>query len=204
MFLFVLCCINLCFQLTKMYEDYLEDLVYKTIAKVAKKLRGKNLEKTGETENEKKSENDAVEGEKLEEIEDSASSELVKTSTEVETVEKEKVSNVKEKQSKKQKSIQNNKKCFGDTTDTIIVKTKGSLNSDLVEVKEREDSVKESNEIKESKETVKETAAREKEKKRSEDFSLNPLHFHFAMFFLWCLVTLLNVPALLTWAHNYK
>lgn len=193
------------FQLTKMYEDYLEDLVYKTIAKVAKKLRGKKSEKTEESEKEKKSEGDAVEGEKLPAIDDGVSSELVKTSTDLELVKKEKLDNVQGKQSKKQKAIANDEKSVGDTnTDTIIVKTKGSLNSDLVEIKEPGDPVKQLNGIKESQETVKETAVSEKEKKRYEDFSLNPLHFHFAMFFLWCLVTLLNIPALLTWAHNYK
>ncbi|XP_018577613.1 uncharacterized protein LOC108915936 [Anoplophora glabripennis] len=32
----------------------------------------------------------------------------------------------------------------------------------------------------------------------------NSLFFHSTIFFLWCIITLLNLPAALTWAHNYK
>lgn len=36
------------------------------------------------------------------------------------------------------------------------------------------------------------------------DEDLNYLHFHMMMFFLWLVVTLVNVPVLLTWARNFK
>lgn len=32
----------------------------------------------------------------------------------------------------------------------------------------------------------------------------NDISFHFTIFFLWIIVSILNVPAVLTWAHNYK
>lgn len=32
----------------------------------------------------------------------------------------------------------------------------------------------------------------------------NTIFFHSTIFFLWCLVTILNIPAVLTWAHNFK
>lgn len=33
--------------------------------------------------------------------------------------------------------------------------------------------------------------------------SLSPLFFHFTIFLLWCIVAALNVPYILTWAHNF-
>lgn len=36
------------------------------------------------------------------------------------------------------------------------------------------------------------------------DEDLNNLNFHMMMFFMWICVTLVNVPALLTWARNFK
>lgn len=36
------------------------------------------------------------------------------------------------------------------------------------------------------------------------DDDLNNLNFHMMMFFMWMCVTLVNVPALLTWARNFK
>lgn len=36
------------------------------------------------------------------------------------------------------------------------------------------------------------------------DQDLNSLNFHMMMFILWLLVTFVNVPALITWARNFK
>lgn len=38
----------------------------------------------------------------------------------------------------------------------------------------------------------------------SVDEELNKLNFHMMLFFMWLCVTLVNVPALLTWARNFK
>ncbi|CAG9839692.1 unnamed protein product [Diabrotica balteata] len=32
----------------------------------------------------------------------------------------------------------------------------------------------------------------------------NAIFFHSTLFFLWCIITVINVPAVLTWAHNFK
>lgn len=32
----------------------------------------------------------------------------------------------------------------------------------------------------------------------------NAIYFHSSLFFLWCIVTAINIPAVLTWAHNFK
>ncbi|KAG5877044.1 hypothetical protein JTB14_006524 [Gonioctena quinquepunctata] len=47
------------------------------------------------------------------------------------------------------------------------------------------------------------------ENKTSEDYgelstAYNAIFFHSTLFFLWCMVTFINVPAVLTWAHNFK
>jgi hypothetical protein len=36
------------------------------------------------------------------------------------------------------------------------------------------------------------------------EFSFSELHFNFTVFLLWLSVTLLNVPCVLVWAHNYR
>lgn len=36
------------------------------------------------------------------------------------------------------------------------------------------------------------------------DKDLNGLNFHMMMFFLWLVVAIVNIPALLTWARNFK
>lgn len=34
--------------------------------------------------------------------------------------------------------------------------------------------------------------------------TFNPIFFHSSMFFIWAFITVLNIPAVLTWAHNFK
>jgi hypothetical protein len=36
------------------------------------------------------------------------------------------------------------------------------------------------------------------------EYSFSELHFNFTVFLLWLSVTLLNVPCVLVWAHNYR
>jgi hypothetical protein len=36
------------------------------------------------------------------------------------------------------------------------------------------------------------------------EYSFSELHFNFTLFLLWLSVTLLNVPCVLVWAHNYR
>jgi hypothetical protein len=36
------------------------------------------------------------------------------------------------------------------------------------------------------------------------EYSFSELHFSFTLFLLWLSVTLLNVPCVLVWAHNYR
>lgn len=43
-----------------------------------------------------------------------------------------------------------------------------------------------------------------KEKRDEIATANNSLFFHSTLFFLWCIITLINLPAALTWAHNFK
>lgn len=36
------------------------------------------------------------------------------------------------------------------------------------------------------------------------DEDLNNINFHIMLFFMWMCVTIVNIPALLTWARNFK
>jgi hypothetical protein len=42
------------------------------------------------------------------------------------------------------------------------------------------------------------------ESNENTEFSFSELHFNFTVFLLWLSVTLLNVPCVLVWAHNYR
>ncbi|KAJ8935241.1 hypothetical protein NQ314_012916 [Rhamnusium bicolor] len=46
----------------------------------------------------------------------------------------------------------------------------------------------------------------EKPKKSENELSnsYNSIFFHSTLFFIWCIITVINIPAVLTWAHNFK
>lgn len=139
-----------------MYEDYLEDFIYKTIAKMAKKF-GRMTRKKEEFD--KKSE---------EEPENTAST----SNNDLQILPK---SNPKSPiESKEILAIEDN-------SDESIT-PQDSNNAPLSEANETVESAP----------------------KQSMEMSLASLHFHFSMFFIWCLVAIINIPTLLTWAHNFK
>lgn len=44
----------------------------------------------------------------------------------------------------------------------------------------------------------------DRKKSRNIDNDLNNINFHLMLFFMWMAVAIVNVPALLTWARNFK
>lgn len=157
-----------------MYEDYLENIVFKALKKVAKKM------KFGGNKKKKKSNDTQAQG-----TEDNTNTNEPKTS---------------KSGSKKRKNSKTNsaKESSGKTQD--VAKTTENAESiangnedesnetDVVHDNPDENSVSNDNSV---------TA-------NEEEFSTRSLHFHFGMFFIWCFVTLLQLPTLLTWAHNFK
>lgn len=172
-----------------MYEEYLEDYVYKIVAKIASKLCYMFKTKKG-------------------------------ANSESETSLIPKDSPSKESISEKPKSIEGKKhsELTNEDNKTIEV-VKEEDNKTKEELKEEDNKTKE-----DSKDDNKAIGfirflrkKRRSRRKRSDakgrktsdaesdvDDELNNLNFHVMMFFLWMSVALVNVPALLTWARNFK
>ncbi|KAJ2945874.1 hypothetical protein O0L34_g4777 [Tuta absoluta] len=167
------------FILSKMYEEYLEDYVYKLMAKVGAKMC-KMFKKQRSAD----------------------------TASETSLVPKEGSS---------------------ETTDLIAIEDKDNKTKDIVTVDDkdiRKEDVKPStsNEAivsKDEQKTDESSTSNEAIVKKDEnkkpgrkcnerrnsgglDDDLNSLNFHMMMFLLWVCVTLVNLPALLTWARNFK
>lgn len=147
------------FMLSKMYEEYLEDYVYKIMAKLASKVcrmfnSTRNKHEKSETNLISKALSDAKE------------------------------SNLR---SKEIDEIEGN-----DKDSTNNVGQDGSSNTDCALVSAN----------KESERKPKEDSIKGESKDLDEDF--NSINFHMMLFFMWITVTLVNVPALLTWARNFK
>lgn len=140
-----------------MYEEYLEDYVYRLASKVASRICRIFKSKT-----EKKPETQA-------ELQNEENSSKEVTSLE------------------KPKAIEN-KTPPNNITETESKNSSGSSTSNLLQENITEKSNKECNAI----------------KTEHIDEDLNNINFHVMMFFLWMIVTLVNVPALLTWARNFK
>ncbi|KAL0893128.1 hypothetical protein ABMA27_014761 [Loxostege sticticalis] len=177
------------FMISKMYEEYLEDYVYKIVAKIASKLCYMFKSKKG-------------------------------ANSESETSLIPKDSPSKESISEKPKSIEGKKHCEVSNEDNKTIEVvKEEDNKTKEELKEEDNKTKE-----DSKDDNKAIGfirflrkKRRSRRKRSDakgrktsdaesdvDDELNNLNFHVMMFFLWMSVALVNVPALLTWARNFK
>ncbi|XP_037872633.1 GPI inositol-deacylase [Bombyx mori] len=147
------------FMLSKMYEEYLEDYVYKIMAKLASKV----CRMFNSTRN------------KYEKSETNLISKALSDAKE---------SNLR---SKEIDEIEGN-----DKDSTNNVGQDGSSNTDCALVSAN----------KESERKPKEGSIKGESKDLDEDF--NSINFHMMLFFMWITVTLVNVPALLTWARNFK
>ncbi|XP_075973637.1 GPI inositol-deacylase [Anticarsia gemmatalis] len=169
------------FMLSKMYEEYLEDYVYKLMAKVAARVcRMFKSKKTQEAE-----------------------TSLVKAGSSTELSSQKDNEEIKSTNDKNVKSIEGSK-------DNKIVPVDDLKN----EKKENTDCnklvpVENNTEVKEV--TSEKPRGRKNSRKRNSqgadsdvDEDLNNLNFHMMMFFMWVVVTLVNVPALLTWARNFS
>ncbi|KAM3961034.1 LOW QUALITY PROTEIN: GPI inositol-deacylase [Aphomia sociella] len=162
------------FLLSKMYEEYLEDYVYKFMAKIASRIcRIFKSKKAAKSEFEMS----LIKASSTEPVLDIKSIEDEKETNDTE--------NAKDEKSKdKPEDIQ-------DTEQNVNTVT-----------------VYESNEKKDEGES-KQPSGDNKERECDNaihdfDDELNNIHFHMMLFFMWMSVTIVNIPALLTWARNFK
>ncbi|XP_052740359.1 GPI inositol-deacylase isoform X2 [Bicyclus anynana] len=87
------------------------------------------------------------------------------------------------------------------TSENVNVRTNGDNNENINEIDtgETSEEARVSNKPEEPKDE-----SDKKETKSNSDENLNNINFHMSLFFMWLIVTIVNVPALLTWAHNFK
>ncbi|XP_068631701.1 GPI inositol-deacylase [Battus philenor] len=140
------------FKISKMYEDYLEDYVYRLMAKIGSKIC--RLFKSRKTD-------DQIE--------------------------------INTTNPNSQESTNNPLAVENSNENTLQIDDKKSNTKELLENNDNVASQCESN---------KETSGVMHMNNINED--LNKLNFHMMMFLLWLLVTIINTPALLTWARNFK
>lgn len=50
----------------------------------------------------------------------------------------------------------------------------------------------------------KENESSQEPKKNRDNSNHSEIHFHFTLFLMWLLVAALNIPSVLTWAHNFQ
>lgn len=165
-----------------MYEEYLEDYFYKLMAKIMTRIRSmfksKKVPKASETSLLPK---DTL----------STGESAIETPKSIE--DKKDVIAIKDVSTKEDKTISdkisdNKVVALKDTTK----KTKGDLNKEksLQKCEKKTDKNGDDGKSNNASNDV--------------DEELNNLNFHMTMFFLWMCVTLVNVPALMTWAKNFK
>lgn len=151
------------FMLSKMYEEYLEDYVYKLMAKIFARVRRIFRSKKPNKETE---------------------SEPPKASTSRE-------------QLNDDSNRQTNGKTVNDSKDNVASE-KNKCECDTTSSEPNNDNNKVNDESGEK-------PCDESEDKHAEvDEDLSSLNFHMMMFSMWLAVTLVNVPALLTWARNFS
>lgn len=140
-----------------MYEEYLEDYVYKLMSKIASRMCY-----------------------------------MLKSKKESKIT-----SNVKHKQDSSQITTSEKPKAI---ESKVLSKDKDTDKKDEIETTDESKSLISKNKSEEEKVNA------ECDEKKSEhiDEDLNNINFHMMMFFLWMVVTVVNIPPLLTWARNFK
>ncbi|CAG5050252.1 unnamed protein product [Parnassius apollo] len=170
------------FMLSKMYEDYLEDYVYKLMAKLGSKIcrlfKSRNME------------------------ENTSNTDLVPCNSSQEpTTEKLIVADIKKDNSLDIVEKKDNSLDLVKSSKVSKEKPSENSNTDVSVSQSTSDLKKESQKAKRK---CNERGRRDDESKNSIDQDLNNLNFHMMLFFLWLIVTAVNIPALLTWARNFK
>ncbi|XP_031765165.2 GPI inositol-deacylase isoform X2 [Galleria mellonella] len=168
------------FMLSKMYEEYLEDYVYKFMAKIASKMCRVFQTKTKDVKN-----------------------------TEISVIKTNSVESTSQLQSVEDHTDSVNREDGNENINSEPNVTQGTENNTkTVSVYEspKEQAASSSN--------TEHNMDRENDKKKcddnihnyddDDDDDLNNIHFHMILFLMWMSVTLVNVPALLTWARNFK
>ncbi|KAK7788803.1 hypothetical protein R5R35_010913 [Gryllus longicercus] len=174
-------------KLCKMYEEYLEELFKFSIYLLSRFKKGgksKKKEKEEEPENKENELNRIPETVNANDSED----------------EKDKIDSVDENEEKNEE-----RKEEKNSNGSKKAEEQERESSSKTEEENREVIKKEASENKDDKDTKENKNAEEKsgQTNSSASYSLSELHFNFTLLLLWVTVTVVNIPAVLVWAHNY-
>lgn len=163
-----------------MYEDYLEDYVYKLMAKIASrmcKIFTKNKP-----------------------AEEAATSLIKRDFTE-------KSSQINEDNKCNNSDKENIKAIEEPNRDTLAEPATDENTNDIQDLENKDNTISCNSENTDNENKPSQSTKR-KESNKSENLDmnegLNNLNFHVMLFFMWLTVTLVNMPALLTWARNFR
>jgi hypothetical protein len=171
-------CRFILFQLCKIYEDYLEHL-FKYSLKLL--LRRRKNSKSSEREQSSAVEGDICKKDATTLTEDGDIGDRTEDNTEMVTQIQQNVVPDIDNQDKAETSLAHE-----------TVESAADVNDDSVKRSE-EHAPRSSSDVEITSDSNEDTA-----------YSFSELHFNFSVFLLWLCVTLLNVPCVLVWAHNYR
>lgn len=193
-----------------MYEDYLEDYVYKLMAKVAARFcRIFRRRRRGEPQN---TETNEVLGELTNTEVNEVRGELP-SAEEVRAIEATNGSgdseNIRGSVALKTKPKSKCTLNVGDSTSVVKEATTAideeATNSSTQENTAETEALVPTSEVENNALEAKEDKPGDPKRAPSEEIDdCEDLHFHMMMFYLWMVVTLVNVPVLITWARNFK
>ncbi|XP_026469702.1 GPI inositol-deacylase-like [Ctenocephalides felis] len=186
--------------LSKMYEDYVDTIVFKTIRKVARKLIGGSHNKT--TDDIKKNTQNVSDHEM----------------TTNDNVHDKPLNDKNEKRDSEKRVLQTENKGIditeGQTKDTLDTSFDKGTSSKDVHCFDDSNSNEKTGSHEKAQNSVLEShneASDSKNKPQTvdvilpeSDITLSEIHFHLTIFLILSFVTLLNFPTLLTWLHNFK
>ncbi|PSN32852.1 hypothetical protein C0J52_10314 [Blattella germanica] len=183
-------------KLCKMYEDYLEDLFkYSLRLILGRRKKNETTQKEGVIEEKEKDE--------------TTSNETSSTSVEeVKAIEdnkdKKEIENEDNKDNKDKKETENedkDKDCKQESGDSkCTTSLENESTNDAAAIVPAAEPLGEGDKGSE----VAEQAGKEEVSEVKKEYSFSEMHFNFTALLLWLCVTLLNVPCVLVWAHNYK
>lgn len=186
-------------KLCKIYEDYLQD-VFKFSVYLLSKMKYKKKDKTKQTNNSK------------EETVDNKSKEIVEISpnlpsgieSEGEIPPSEVVHEIKEKEEVREESETSE----GNSGSVEVALEQHSVNQSQESSNAVEKCVEEENAGNSGSDSnssaCEDTQGKERKRECPELGSLTVLHFNFTLLLLWIIVTIINIPSVLVWAHNYR
>lgn len=191
------------FQLTQMSQDYVEEVAWFIIKNVARRIKKAFFRRKKDKKNDDPKTTSAIEsGTELDKSDDeTVMTEETSTPSTSQSSTKERLNN--EEINKEIATVDEaiSQRESRDTKNTLNESAEPSVtDQDLVQLEPLGEEVNRTEDITE----VNEEESNERRPLKDLTETNNAIFFHSSIFFIWVFVTILNIPAVLTWAHNFK